>query len=101
MSAPKHTPGPWSYDQWTERVEVYNNWDDPAVCCLYRTGRGCEEEINANGRLIAAAPELLDALAELVSLIGSIRVGPLTLDELHGVNLDKYDALIRRARGIE
>jgi hypothetical protein len=69
----KHTPGPWfaeANDSYWE-VNPMNGGDDGIpfsvanVCCSspgYRDG-GLQE---ANARLIAAAPELLEALRELL-----------------------------------
>ena len=65
MSA-KHTPGPWEH---TGQGDIVGKEDNGYglgyvdVCGVYlRTVRG---RTNANARLIAAAPELLEALIEL------------------------------------
>ena len=57
-----HTPGPWTFDEATGMVIAANGGvvketptDDEQIS---------EEEAAANARLIAAAPELLDCLAE-------------------------------------
>ena len=69
MNAPKHTPGPWGVEQTSTR-----NWVGPmrqdgikvaaVVCCTDREGLKAEsiERNDADARLIAASPELLDAL---------------------------------------
>ena len=77
----KHTPGPWVVgasdflDQWVcidapsgDPDLDYKSWEGIAMAY------GCEEspseglkKANANARLIAAAPELLDALEELLA----------------------------------
>lgn len=67
----KHTPGPWEFDGeyvWADAVRGYvadPNTDDMT------SGRGlakldAPEMIKANGYLIAAAPELLEALQTMV-----------------------------------
>ncbi len=64
MSEAKHTPGPW---QWTQHF-------DPTIS-IYRDGFGQIARLydssagtgKANARLIAAAPDLLAALIEIVS----------------------------------
>lgn len=76
MSEAKHTPGPWFYGDWINNkpgehdragwVEVWNIQDDgfkgfPFIACKHH------DEI-ANARLIAAAPELLEALEECLEL---------------------------------
>lgn len=73
MSEAKHTPGPWVIDHETRPAEV---------CCIYGTNhpnsfvyvRGAlgywsadRDENMANATLIAAAPELLEALRELLA----------------------------------
>jgi len=78
MSAPKHTPGPWTVGgigsvKGTDSSDIfiqdrrgasiahviYNEpgGDDPAECM-------------ADARLIAAAPDLLEALKEIIDFIG-------------------------------
>ena len=60
----EHTPEPWAYDPVSNIVIGPNDywvadlhdWGDAAV----------EEETKANGYLVAAAPELLTALEELM-----------------------------------
>ncbi len=56
MNTSKHTPGPWEYHISDHGLDVYGQ--KKHVC-----GEGWypREEKEANARLIAAAPELLDA----------------------------------------
>ena len=67
----KHTPGPWSYrsNEWS-RIEIHypggqlasvSKWDDPS-------SPPPVPEMHANAALIAAAPDLLEALKDMVSL---------------------------------
>ena len=65
----KHTPGPWYYvtgAAWT----TPSGPDDGGACVAMRASNApispCQRD--ANLRLIAAAPELLDALEELAHL---------------------------------
>lgn len=68
MSA--HTPGPWRhYDD--EIVQNINgSLGDPTVCSLVSAGGDAfaddEDEFMANARLIAAAPDLLEALQAII-----------------------------------
>jgi hypothetical protein len=63
----KHTPGPWlAVGSWVETAD-----DKADICNCSAESMGQErvarppEEEEANARLIAAAPELLDALTKL------------------------------------
>ena len=77
MSA-KHTPGPWRFDgDWWRRPTIYGGKVEVATINKAwfpeRDGRGGEQE--ANALLIAAAPELLEALELVVT-----RCGPHSTD---------------------
>lgn len=80
MSESKHTPGPWTAchegkcscgQVWSKTADhpvatvTRGEWGDPG--CPY--GEVSRECANANARLIAAAPELLEALQGLVSVL--------------------------------
>lgn len=60
----KHTPGPW---QWTQHfdptISIYKDGFGQ-IARLYDSSAGTGK---ANARLIAAAPDLLNALIEIVS----------------------------------
>lgn len=62
MSA-KHTPGPWDARSFNGGVFA----QDVFVASVYGDDPDCrpDDRMRANARLIAAAPELLDALIEL------------------------------------
>lgn len=65
MTTTKHTPGPWIVDE--NNATIFANdsrWEDPTAICKVDTLPG--EETDANARLIAAAPELLEALESLL-----------------------------------
>ena len=74
----KHTPGPWRVE--TERAYIQiTPTDNVAICELWR--RGNPELEMANARLIAAAPDLLEALEMLAAVDfgadGSVERGAL------------------------
>lgn len=99
MSA-KHTPGPWRF--YTE--------PQPNGCPIVGNGRGLmlamlahsvnypdqRDEANANARLIAAAPELLDALQWLVDLMPDPE---LDIDTVQREQVIKAKAVIAKATG--
>ena len=61
MSESKHSPGPWDTDELT----IFSNQGDSVAECSERDP-GFRAERRANARLIAAAPDLLEALVEMV-----------------------------------
>ena len=88
----KHTPGPWQlqadpmhFDSLTaviggKRMNAKPHaW--PAYPLTVQVGGMCGlQEMQANARLIAAAPDLLEALEELADLVDCIRSGDYTPD---------------------
>jgi hypothetical protein len=65
MSAPKHTPG-----SWTLNAEKSSVWKGELILAAITIGRGATE---ADARLIAAAPELLERLEELLEYSENLR----------------------------
>jgi hypothetical protein len=65
-----HTPGPWcvgDLDQHGQRI-VRQEHIEIATCWHHSVG-SIEQEMEANARLIAAAPDLLAALSELLPIM--------------------------------
>jgi len=63
-----HTQGEWTFDD----NEIYSESTDhgAAICTMNTTSAHfTEEEVKANARLIAAAPDLLEALNNLHCLV--------------------------------
>lgn len=58
------------------------------IVCRVMTGSGTDKQRDANARLIAAAPDLLDALALLAEVAKS-----------QGIPCDTANAAIKKARG--
>lgn len=72
----KHTPGPWHYENYGATVRAEN--DQMTVCDVRGFGYLCgkhddagltTQEMDSNGMLMAAAPDMLDALCEAASVI--------------------------------
>ena len=57
MEKQQHTPGPWEIDDAFKMSTVITNGTDMVICQIHGVGPGA----NADGRLIAAAPDLLEA----------------------------------------
>ena len=85
----KHTPGPWRIHAGTIKFHIDNNKE--GVCST--SGDSIWDEANAN--LIAAAPELLEALKEIIKLYGRSRL-PARVDAIA-----KGKAAIAKAEGRE
>lgn len=95
MSAPKHAPGPYDIDAPEEVVAGYEiqvrDWHGAITATAYGMD---EATCVANARLIASAPDLLEALVEARDVIDS-KIG-LTV-----AILDQIRAAIARAEGGE
>ena len=66
----KHTPGPWIVtegDEWTSDVHTEDESNGKRTVASCNTHR---DEVDANKRLIAAAPELLEALQQCELIMG-------------------------------
>ena len=85
MADAKHTPGPWTYsthsDGWSYTIHIAQaddaaytpDWSDVAY---FTPCRGERQQIQeANARLIAAAPELLEALQAVMAKCACLEFG--------------------------
>ena len=94
MSAPKHTPGPWGYDG---AYDVVMRDDVGAWIACVNFEHVDEEQAVADAHLIAAAPEMLEALKRL----RAVATQSLDIDLIDG-GLDalaEVDAAIAKAEG--
>lgn len=82
----EHTPGPWFYDELVQICEV----DRPYMRVAFLpSDHERYASSKANGRLIAAAPDLLAALQEIIER-----------NEIqHWFNLDQARAAVAKATG--
>ena len=67
MEEMKHTPGPWRIGTAPPNGEQTIGTIRGMMVAVATTGVGMEEETLANASLIAAAPEMLEALQSLVN----------------------------------
>ena len=92
--AQKHTPGPWTIPDWRQlgRIDVVAG--EVKVAAVYLqpdpiTIKGWPTE-EANARLIAAAPALLEALKEAADCIGELTSCPIGLGEGFNSSIDVW-----------
>lgn len=91
MTTTTHTPGPWTHRTGTQLLEGSNG----SVVCLVPFGE--YDDADANARLIAAAPELLEILKRFVSVTA---IGFEERDEAaEGEVWDAAQAAIAKAEG--
>lgn len=94
----KHTPGPWSYRTEPRSLAdsgsyiVGSNGDEPAYICPLNLTPGARE---ANAALIAAAPEMLEAL----EAIFQARAPQLNFDFEGHPDMQLLVAAIKKAKG--
>jgi len=104
-----HTPGPWAVERrWSNGCEIV-----PRIVCKPDDDRGCgwiadiigapylgHESTLPNARLIAAAPELLEACKAAVVVLAGIRCRSVAerdlLQEIH----DKLWSAVVKARSV-
>ena len=95
----EHTPGPWEYN--ADFDEVQSPMGLPVICKL-RTAHGPREDVmQANARLIVAAPELMDVLLELGECVweGDNSQGFRPKDGVSVATLERLRAVVKRVRG--
>ncbi|MFN3731329.1 hypothetical protein [Comamonas testosteroni] len=105
MSEAKHTPGPWEATGNLVRSPMHQPEGLPRGVQIVECRDGYflphTEEAKANARLIAAAPELLEALQEFDDAMKEAGDWPGTTNELQrllGV-VDKARAAIAKSKG--
>ena len=106
MTKQKHTPGPWESDAamvWAPGAQkVVCQASDPSPLSGFvehktvAAGSPLLGEVFANARLIAAAPELLVALKDLL-----YQCRQLHGEETQCLDFDQAEAAIAKAEGVE
>jgi hypothetical protein len=103
----QHTPGPWTLQHLEDNHGGYPDWSifcirSPKNNLLAEVGlvdRFESERIPANARLIAAAPELLEALQRLVNQIRDTCAKRKFSDGPLAIEFDAARAAIARTEG--
>ncbi len=69
----KPTPGPWEVAYLDRNEQAVVKAEHIEICtCWHHSVGSIEKEMHANARLIAAAPDMLEALRQCLGLIESI-----------------------------
>ena len=65
----KHTPGPWVIDWNVSRLDIFGADETTLVASLRRSSlsQAIDEAARSNARLIAAAPEMYEAIAAIAT----------------------------------
>ncbi len=94
QSTAKHTAGPWHFDRRPDSsVEIQDTNAIPVAVMTRRFQR------NANARLIAAAPDLLEALEEVTALAYRLAMASPTLNPEVDRIIPNAQSAIARAKG--
>lgn len=102
----KHTPGEWMIEG--NHIIANDNWKD--ICMIIRKGKYIKdeykvslEEAQANARLIASAPELLEAFKEYIKVMGPAHENECPADDTCNCKWkyinDKVNQAIVKAEG--
>jgi hypothetical protein len=94
----KHTPGPWHVHDGDNRFLFVDSLTEGSVCKIAANGHS-----EANAQLIAAAPELLEALEAAEPFLGLawedwMTNAPNSAQQLEAI-LENVRAAIRKAKG--
>jgi hypothetical protein len=109
--ATKHTPGPWKIDEsidyavsvhapWSDKVKagntpLFGDYRGGIICEMhYNSGVPTKEQALANAKLIAAAPELFEALCYAIKFI---ELCPKLDEEDKPRGLEKWQGIINKA----
>lgn len=97
MGSSKHTPGPWSVGQYTPTAAFLSIKNHSCVCdpetmaLIACTGPADDRQSQIDADLIAAAPDLLEALQSTYEAL-------LVSYPLHSIEMDRRSAILEQAR---
>lgn len=102
----KHTPGPWEANGYHIRQRVTGTrsiaevaYTGPHHTPPHEYPKSCRLVDEANARLIAAAPDLLEALKKCAAVIGAPQEGHWATDDEVNDAYDSAVAAIAKAKG--
>ena len=91
MSKPAWTPGPWVFGSDAQRLAIRATAEAYEIATVHRWVPPFDDSYEANARLIAEAPAMAEALADLVEVVDYIertygsRINPPTLDNARAI----------------
>jgi hypothetical protein len=91
MKKTSYTPGPWNYEEWEDgQWEVEPPIDQQRIgdpCGGYKIANCPGPQAQANARLIAAAPEMLEMLQRLFRImsVDYAKTRPDVLEQVNGL----------------
>ena len=98
-----YTPGPWRYEEFGPNV-IIKATKNPMLAVVHSLYHESREQREANAHLIAAAPELLEALEYYAEKVADLnRYGVVIETSLRELELDlgsKARAAITKATGV-
>lgn len=114
MMLQQHTPGPWALDESRRSIQVFAS-DGSENGVTVATVNGSEQDTiedrrkiltwsvndqdRANARLIAAAPDLLEALEYALERIKCVRCADAAQEKFYETAAGRIRATIAKARG--
>lgn len=100
---PKHTPGPWKVETHAKNLEVWNQNTHIATMNMHYKYEDQPAIDKANAHLIAAAPELLESLGNVIGILENYTGDmPNCIEaDLYGPLKDAYAAIAKATGGAE
>jgi hypothetical protein len=98
----KHTQGPWAVNEFCASGEVseYHIFIEPNIAVIERKVKGSDQCDMADAQLLAAAPDLLEALKEArTGLVWYQMRHPESVDGSDDEAITRIDAAIAKAEG--
>ena len=96
----KHTTGPWVIDWNVSRLDIFGSDETTLVASLRRSplSQAIDEAARSNARLIAAAPEMYEAIAAIATAMNLGYIPNEILSEGSPI-LEELRAAIAKAEG--
>lgn len=98
----RHTPGPWDKAPWSDEFQSVRIFAGARIVGFSANSDMTREEIESNAEIMLCAPEMLEALEEIVSIIKIIDSQEgLGIAKKAWAELHTCETVIKKARGME